>query len=85
MARGRVPDPRSVLLVEAEDELGLLALALDVDDDVPAVLERAEEQLVAERALHLLLDDARERARAVVLVVALLGQVVASPPASARS
>jgi hypothetical protein len=53
-------------------------------DDVPAVLELAEEELVAERLLHVVLDDARERARAVVRVVALLGEVGArggaSPP-----
>ena len=54
------------------------APSLGVDHDVPAVLERAEEELVAERLLDLFLDDARERARAVVRVVALLGEVLAS-------
>ncbi len=49
---------------------------LPVDDDLhrAAVLELAEQQLVGERLLDVLLDDARQRPGAELLVVALLGE-----------
>ena len=52
--------------------------AVVIDDDVAAVFELAEQELVAERALDLVLDQAGERARAEVRVVALLREVAAA-------
>ena len=51
------------------------AQQIGVDRRVAAVLERAEEQLVAERPLDLVLDEPRAAARRVG-VVALLGEVL---------
>src|SRR5690348_3779688 len=45
------------------------------DEDLAAVLELAEEKLVAERPLHLFLDDPRKRACAKIRVVAFLGEI----------
>src|SRR6267142_4606247 len=57
-----------------EGELDLLVLA-DVDGDLAAVLQPAEQQLVGERAADGVLDEARHRARAHQRVEALLRQV----------
>ena len=63
-----------------ENEAELSPARLQVDDHVAAVFELAEEQLVAERPLDLVLDEAGERARAEVGVVALLGEVARRLP-----
>src|SRR5688572_31645583 len=49
----------------------------DVDGDVAALLERAEQQLVDQLAFDLLVDEAAHRAGAVELVVALAGDPLA--------
>src|SRR5690554_1917217 len=71
--RGKPPSPRSVLEgAIAEGEGG----AVVVDDGRPSSFEGAEQDLAAQRLLHLVLDQAGQRTRAVLLVVALLGKVV---------
>src|SRR5260221_5562902 len=57
-----------------EGELDLLVLA-DVDGDLAAVLQPAEEQLVADRPADGVLDQARPRTRAHQRVEAFLRQV----------
>ena len=57
------------------------AVVAGVDLDLAAVLEPAEEHLVGERALHVLLDQPRQRARAEGRVVAVLGEPARAPPA----
>src|SRR5206468_10178206 len=60
-------------LVERERQLVIRA----PDPDVAALRELAEQQLVGERTLDLVLDHPAQRARAVHRVVALARQVVA--------
>src|SRR5262245_11028679 len=55
----------------------LLLGSFEVDRDASSVLERAEEELVAQGPLDLFLDDSREWARAEVGVVALLREITA--------
>src|SRR6185437_15952465 len=55
-------------LLEAEDELVRLLVERDLDD--AALDELAEEQLLGQRLLHMLLDDAAQRPCAEKLVVA---------------
>src|SRR5687768_8248625 len=47
------------------------------DDDLAARLQAAEENLLGERRLYLLLNQARHRARAHLAVVAVLGEPAA--------
>src|SRR5512132_2895135 len=64
---------------EGEDELRRRTLAFDIDPHGAAAIgELAEQHLLGQRLLEMLLDDARERTGAEQAVVALLGQPAAS-------
>ena len=63
-----------------EGELLVVALAGRPAPSPCRRLQLAEQHLVGERPLELLLDQARHRPRAERLVVAVLGEPVARPP-----
>ena len=70
-------------VVEREYAIG--ALARDHHLDRAAVLQLTEEQLFRERLLDVLLDNARQRPGAELVVVALFPQSTSSPLPKARS
>src|SRR3954447_5310424 len=61
------------LLLELEDDFLVLA---EVDGDLAAVLQAAEQQLVGERPAHRVLYEPRHRARAHERIEAFAGQVI---------
>src|SRR6266540_7293930 len=56
------------------DDPQLRAVGLHVHADRPALVQLAEEDLLRERLLHLVLDEPRHRARAHLPVEAVLGE-----------
>src|SRR6266542_6021844 len=72
--RGRLGRDRSRRRRRGGHDLEVELRATDGDADLAAVPQLAEQDLLGERLLHLVLDEARHRARAHGLVEAVLGQ-----------
>ena len=75
---------RRIGLEILEAKLFLAVLLLDQHAHDAAVFQRAEQDLLGERLLDVLLDHPRQGTRAELLVVAALGEPAHWPPASAR-